>query len=78
MMESSHLTQLTPPLLTVYPMAIRFDYDLLVSTCLKNPSGGSRTKVPAIFFFLAGTTFFKASPNRNKNRQRSNKVRDDF
>ncbi len=79
MMESSHFAQLTPPLLTVFPTAIRCDYDLLVSTCLKNPSRGSSTRVPAIcFFFLAGTIFFKASPNQNKNRQRSNKERDNF
>ncbi len=37
MMELSHLAQLTPPLLTVFPKAIRFNYDLVVSTCL-NPS----------------------------------------
>ncbi len=31
-----------------------------------------------LFFFLAGTIFFEASPNRNKNRQMSNKERNDF
>ncbi len=29
-------------------------------------------------FILAGTIFFEASPNRNKNRQTSNKERDNF
>jgi hypothetical protein len=29
-------------------------------------------------FFLAGTISFEASPNRNKNRQMSNKERDNF
>jgi hypothetical protein len=46
---------------------------------LKFDVRGSTTRVPAIcFFFLAGTIFFEASPNRNKNRQMSKKERDNF
>ncbi len=40
--------------------------------------GGLVQDLPPFVFFLAGTIFFEASPNRNKNRQTSNKERDDF
>jgi hypothetical protein len=40
--------------------------------------GGPVQDFPPFVFFLAGTIFFEASPNQNKNRQTSNKERDNF
>jgi hypothetical protein len=40
--------------------------------------GGPVQDFPPFVFFLAGTIFFEASPNRNKNRQMSNKERENF
>jgi hypothetical protein len=40
--------------------------------------GGPAQDFPPFVFFLAGTTFFEASTNQNKNKQTSNKERDAF
>jgi hypothetical protein len=56
----------------------KYSYKQLPMGIAGSPRGSS-TRVPAICFFsLAGPIFFKASPNQNKNRQTSNKERDDF
>ncbi len=69
------------------PLLIPFWWENHKKQADKNPlqmlsrntsSRGPVQDFPPFDFFLAGTIFFEASPNQNKNRQTSNKERDNF